>query len=848
MTQTKAELLQTRHQGDLKLGDADSSHYVGFKAPATVGSNLVWTLPATDGSANQFLQTNASGVLGWGTADVSSAMPLTGGTFTGTVNFGDNVKARFGTGNDLQIYHDGSNSYIDDADTGNLVIRSNQINFDKYTGEALARFRADGSCELFYDNASKLATTSAGIAITGAATISTNLTVTGDLTVSGTTTTINTQTLEVEDKNITLGKVSSPSNTTANGGGITLLGSTNKTFVWESSTGAWKSSEDINLGDDKKLFLGNGLDLEIYHSSNNWNYITSPTSRNLSINPVTGEAGIQVLASQGVKLFYNNSQKLETTSGGINVTGAINVNGSALSSAPTITATASGAISATDAIIAKSDGNVEKVTETITANSSPPSRTSVIVNQTQLMNWKVVHCTGTDMVVGLYNYESNRDLQYRVGKLSGTGTITWNPSGLQDHADLSNIWSGQQNTEAFDMAWDETEQKLLIVTGQEYSPHNARARLFDVNVSNSTLSASSSSVNIRSGSWYMIDNGISVRYIGNRKFIASWLGEGTERYGNARVIEANASGSSLTLGSVVSWPSASNSDRINNIQIAEPNAAGDIPCTYVRWGSGSDNRLYGRSMTVSGTTITLGSEVGPISTTAGEVSVGAGVNGMVPSISYDEDNDVYFVCYKNSNKFRGRAFKATGTTFATVGNEIQLGSNNPSGFLASTYDPIYNKHICYVTDNYNQLKYFEVTTTTTGSSASSEVNTSEGHRNGGYSFVFIGATTYNADFNRHLYVGTISSGQSYSLFMGPYATSATNMTADNFIGFSSDAYSNGATATINIVGNTTTKSGLTPGKKYYVQKNGEVRTSAASPSVVAGTAVSSTKLIVNPGR
>ena len=57
MTQTKAELLQTRHQGDIRLGDADSSHYVGFKAPATVGSNLVWTLPATDGSANQFLQT-----------------------------------------------------------------------------------------------------------------------------------------------------------------------------------------------------------------------------------------------------------------------------------------------------------------------------------------------------------------------------------------------------------------------------------------------------------------------------------------------------------------------------------------------------------------------------------------------------------------------------------------------------------------------------------------------------------------------------------------------------------------------------------------------------------------------
>ena len=87
MTQTKAELLQTRHQGDIRLGDADSTNYVGFKAPATVGSNLVWTLPATDGSADQFLQTNASGVLSWGTADTSASMPKTGGIFTGDVTF-----------------------------------------------------------------------------------------------------------------------------------------------------------------------------------------------------------------------------------------------------------------------------------------------------------------------------------------------------------------------------------------------------------------------------------------------------------------------------------------------------------------------------------------------------------------------------------------------------------------------------------------------------------------------------------------------------------------------------------------------------------------------------------------
>ena len=78
MTQTKAELLQTRHQGDKRLGDANSSHYVGFKAPATVSSSLVWTLPAADGTANYLLKTDGSGNLAW-TAD-NSGVSLSGST------------------------------------------------------------------------------------------------------------------------------------------------------------------------------------------------------------------------------------------------------------------------------------------------------------------------------------------------------------------------------------------------------------------------------------------------------------------------------------------------------------------------------------------------------------------------------------------------------------------------------------------------------------------------------------------------------------------------------------------------------------------------------------------------
>lgn len=75
----------------------------------------------------------------------------------------------------------------------------------------------------------------------------TSLVVAGDLTVNGTTTTINSTTLTVDDKNIELGSVTSPTDTTANGGGITLKGATDKTFNWVQSTTAWTSSEDFNL-------------------------------------------------------------------------------------------------------------------------------------------------------------------------------------------------------------------------------------------------------------------------------------------------------------------------------------------------------------------------------------------------------------------------------------------------------------------------------------------------------------------------------------------------------------------------------------------------------------------------
>jgi len=91
---------------------------------------------------------------------------------------------------------------------------------------------------------------------TSGGTVSGNLTLTGDLTVNGTTTTINSTTLTVDDKNIVIGDVATPTDVTADGGGITLKGATDKTMTWVDSTDAWTSSEHFNLASGKAYYIG----------------------------------------------------------------------------------------------------------------------------------------------------------------------------------------------------------------------------------------------------------------------------------------------------------------------------------------------------------------------------------------------------------------------------------------------------------------------------------------------------------------------------------------------------------------------------------------------------------------
>jgi hypothetical protein len=117
----------------------------------------------------------------------------------------------------------------------------------------------------FPDATGTVALTANVAALTGAtftgAVSGTDLTLSGNLTVNGTTTTINSTTLAVDDKNITLGDVDTPSDVTADGGGITLKGATDKTFNWVDATDSWTSSEHINLASGKSYSM-NGTALK----------------------------------------------------------------------------------------------------------------------------------------------------------------------------------------------------------------------------------------------------------------------------------------------------------------------------------------------------------------------------------------------------------------------------------------------------------------------------------------------------------------------------------------------------------------------------------------------------------
>jgi hypothetical protein len=142
-----------------------------------INTNFDLVDDALDGTTAVSLDINGGtidgAVIGGATPAAITGTAITGTSFatSGDFTFGDNDKAIFGAGSDLQIYHDGSNSYIDEQGTGSLNIRSSAtLRLQNASGTNFLYGTVGGEVVLYYDGNSKLATTSTGIDVTGTVT------------------------------------------------------------------------------------------------------------------------------------------------------------------------------------------------------------------------------------------------------------------------------------------------------------------------------------------------------------------------------------------------------------------------------------------------------------------------------------------------------------------------------------------------------------------------------------------------------------------------------------------------------------------------------------------------------
>ena len=162
----------------------------------------------------------------------------TGNVGIGTTSPSTKLQLGDGSADDvLRVHYTNSSEYLDVHGYGITFFRgSNYLNPS-----------ADNSKVLFIGNTGATWNT---LNIYGSTTnLYGDLSVSGDLTVNGTTSTINSTTLQVDDKNIELGTVATPTDTTADGGGITLKGATDKTINWVNSTDAWTFSHKVSTSE-----------------------------------------------------------------------------------------------------------------------------------------------------------------------------------------------------------------------------------------------------------------------------------------------------------------------------------------------------------------------------------------------------------------------------------------------------------------------------------------------------------------------------------------------------------------------------------------------------------------------
>ena len=238
-------------------------------------------------------------------ADLNSAANIASSKLAKPIDFADNEKARFGASQDLQIYHDGSNSYVDDSGTGDLYIRSNRTRIGKYTGEDSIVVNADGDVELFNDNSKKFETKSNGVTVYGEV-HSTGLDVDGDADIAGN---VRINRLVVDDDG---------------SDDPTLSVRGDDSNPWGLVVG--NDTYSSNLAHGYKIYQDNSGNIHQQYRGDS-EYV------NFYLNAANGTASQQVFhvdTNRQVFLKWQGNERLTTTSSGVSITGTLSGNGSGL--------------------------------------------------------------------------------------------------------------------------------------------------------------------------------------------------------------------------------------------------------------------------------------------------------------------------------------------------------------------------------------------------------------------------------------------------------------------------------------------------------------------------------------
>ena len=309
----------------------------------------------------------------------------------------------------------------------------------------------------------------------------------------------------------------------------------------------------------------------------------------------------------------------------------------------------------------------------------------------------------------------------------------------------------------------------------------------------------------------------------NGKVVIVCRDQGNNDYGTA--IVGTVSGTSISFGSPTVFASSG---------ISEPSATFDPSNGKVVIAYRDDApNYYGKAVvgTVSGNSISFGSLVTFESYSTSNISA-----------TYDPNNQKVVLAYQDAQTGYG-----TGIVGTVSGTSISFGTpavwnSSSTSNVSAVYDSTTQKVVIAYRDHGNSDRGTLVVGTVSGTSISF-----------GSPFVFnsAGQTSYNTlvfdSGNGKVIISYQDGGNGYvgtSVVFSP-ATISNNLTAENYIGISDGAYSNGQTATIQIAGSVDdAQSGLTPGQQYYVQNDGTLSETADSPSVLAGTAVAATKLMI----